>query len=214
MPLSGSASAATTYSRSSSRVGRRRGSAVDEPAICRAGGLHDAFGERRVAVHDARDLRVPALERLGVDELLDEVDGLGAHDVAAHQLAVLLVADHLDDAAAVAVDGAGADRAVVDLADDDVEPLLARLLLGQPERADVGRAERRARDVWVLDRVRLQAGRVLDGDDALVGGLVGERRALDEVADRVDALCRGAQGTVDLDQAAVVELDAGPVEPE
>src|SRR5829696_9259691 len=160
MPLSGSASAATTYSRSSSRVGRRRGSAVDEPAICRAGGLHDAFGERRVAVHDARDLRVPALERLGVDELLNEVDGLGAHDVAAHQLAVLLVADHLDDAGAVAVDGAGADRAVLQLADDDVEALLARLLLGQAEGRDVRRAERGARDVDLLERMRIHAGGV------------------------------------------------------
>ena len=160
------------------------------------------------------DLVVAALERLGVDELLDQLGRAGADDVAADQLAVLLVADDLDHAAAVAVDGAGADRAVVDLADDDVEALLARLLLGEPERADVGRAERRARDVDVLDRVRLHPGGVLDGDDALVGGLVGERGAGDEVADRVDALDRRAQRAVDGDQAAVVELDAGLVEPE
>ena len=138
----------------------------------------------------------------------------GADDVAADQLAVLLVADDLDHAAAVAVDRAGADRAVVDLADDDVDALLARLLLGQPERGDVGRAERRARDVDVLDRVRLQPGGVLDGDDALVGRLVGERGAGDEVADRVDALDRRAQRAVDVDQAAVVELDARLLEPE
>ena len=137
---------------------------------------------------DARDLGVAALERLGVDELLDQLGRLGADDVAAEQLAVLLVADDLDQAAAVAVDGAGADGAVLDLADDDVVALLARLLLGEPEAGDVGRAERRARDVDVLDRVRLQPGGVLDGDDALVGRLVRERRAGDEVADRVDAL--------------------------
>ena len=130
------------------------------------------------------------------------------------QLAVLLVADDLDHAGAVAVDGAGADRAVLDLADHDVDALLARLLLGQPERADLRRAERRARDVDVLDRVRLEPGGVLDGDHALVGGLVRERRARDEVADRVDALGRRAQRAVDLDQAAVVELDAGRVEAE
>ena len=41
-----------------------------------------------------------------------------------------------------------------------------------------------------------------------------ERRAGDEVADRVDALDRRAQRAVDLDQAAVVELDARFVEPE
>jgi hypothetical protein len=126
-------------------------------------------------VHDARDLRVAALERLRVDELLDQVDGLGADDVTADELAVLLVPDDLDDAGAVAVDRARADGAVLELADDDVEALLARLLLGQPERRDVRRAERRARDVDQLDRVRLEPGRVLDGDDALVGRLVGER---------------------------------------
>ena len=58
---------------------------------------------------------------------------LRADDVAAEQLAVLLVADDLDEAGAVAVDGAGADRAVLHLADDDVVAGLARLLLGEPE---------------------------------------------------------------------------------
>ena len=115
---------------------------------------------------------------------------------------------------AVAVDGAGADRAVLDLADHDVDALLARLLLREAERADGRGAERRPRDVDVLDRVGLEAGGVLDGDDALVGGLVGERRAAHEVADRVDALGGGAQRAVDVDQAAVVELDARRLEPE
>ena len=78
--------------------------------------------------------------------------------MAAEQLAVALVADDLDQAGAVAVDRAGADGAVLDLADDDVVAGLARLLLGQPEERDVRGAERRARDVDVLERVRL-AGR-------------------------------------------------------
>ena len=124
------------------------------------------------------------------------------------------LADELDQPRAVAVDGAAADGAVRDLADDDVVALLARLRLGQPERSDVGRAERRARDVDVGDRVGLQPGGVLGGDDALVGGLVGERRAGDEVADRVDAGARGAQRAVDPDQAALVELDARLGQPE
>src|SRR3954466_8247356 len=163
---------------------------------------------------DAADLVVAALECLGVHELLDQLGRAGADDVAADQLAVLLVADDLDHAAAVAVDGAGADRAVVDLADDDVEPLLLRLLLGEAERADVGRAERGARDGDVLDRVRLHPGGVLDGDDALVGRLVGERGAAYEVADRIDALDVRAERAVDVDHAAVVELDARLLEPE
>src|SRR4051812_49912012 len=116
------------------------GLAVDEPAVGGARRFHDAFRQGRVAVDDARDLGVAALEELDVDELLDELGGAGADDVAAEHLAVLLVADDLDDAGAVAVDRARADRAVLDLADDDVVALLARLLLGQPERADVRRA--------------------------------------------------------------------------
>src|ERR687889_587384 len=102
---------------------------VDEPAVGGAGGLHDRLRQRRVPVDDPSDLAVAALERLGVDELLDELGRARADDVAADQLAVLLVADDLDEAGAVAVDGAGSDRAVLQLADDDVEPLLARLLL-------------------------------------------------------------------------------------
>src|SRR3954452_22617902 len=124
-------------------------------------------------VHDALDLVESALECPGVDELLDQLGGARADDVAAYELAVLLLADHLDHPAAVPVDRAGPDRAVVDLADDDVVALLARLLLGEAERPDVGRAERRARDVVIVDRVRVLPGRVLDGDDALVGRLVG-----------------------------------------
>src|ERR671916_1561561 len=160
-----------------------------------------------MAVDDPGDLGVAALERLGVDELLDEVRRLRADDVAADELAVLLVADDLDDAGAVPVDGAGADRAVVDLAHHDVDALLAGLLLGEAERADRRGAERGARDVDVLDRVRLQPGGVLDGDHAFVGGLVGERRAEHQVADRVDALGRGPQRAVDLDQPAVEGLE-------
>ena len=142
-----------------------------------------------MAVDDARDLGVAALERLGVDELLDQLGRLGADDVAAEQLAVLLVADDLDHAGAVAVDGAGADRAVLDLADDDVDALLARLLLGEPERARRSGVQNVARgmSMYSIGCVS-QPGGVLDGDDALVGGLVRERGAGDEVADRVDAL--------------------------
>ena len=85
---------------------------------------------------------------------------------------------------------------------------LARLRLGQAEARHVRRAERRARDVDVLEPVGLHARRVLDRDDALVGRLVGERRTGDEIADRVDAVGRRAHAAVDLQQAALVDLDA------
>ena len=96
---------------------------------------------------------IAALEPADVDQLLDQLGRLGADDVAAEQLAVLLLADDLDQPGAVAVDGAGADGAVLDLADDDVVALLARLGLGEAEAGDVRGAEGGAGDVDVLDRV-------------------------------------------------------------
>src|SRR4051812_12500426 len=210
-----SARSAARYAAGEARSKKKAGgSAVDEPAIRRSCRFHDRLAQRRVAVDDARELRVAALEQLDVDELLDELRRLRADDVAAQQLAVALVADDLDQAAAVAVDRAGADRAVLDLADGDVVAGLARLLLGQPERRDVGVAEGRARDVDVLDRVRLEARRVLDGDDPLVGGLVGQGRTGDEVADGPHAVGARAQRAIHVDEPALAGLDAGLVEPE
>src|SRR3954454_9857459 len=122
----------------------------------------------------ARDLVEAALELVRVDELLDEVGGLDGDDVAAEQLAVLLVADDLDHARAIAVDRGRADGAQRHLAYDDVEALLLRLGLSQPEGGDLRVAEGHGWDEAVVDRLRGEAGRVLDGDDPLVGGLVRE----------------------------------------
>ena len=110
-----------------------------------------------MAVDHPCELGVAALERADVDELLDQLGRPRPDDVRSEQLAVAALADDLDHARAVAVDGAAADRAVGDLADDDVVALLAGLLLGEPERADVRSAERRPGDVDVGDRVGLQA---------------------------------------------------------
>ena len=66
--------------------GRLRRSPVDQPAVGRARGLHDGLRQRRVTVHDPRDLGEPALEVLDVDELLDELGGARADDVPAEQL--------------------------------------------------------------------------------------------------------------------------------
>ena len=63
-------------------------------------------------------------------------------------------------------------------------------------------------------RMGLEAGRILGGDDPLVGGLVRERGTGHEVADRVDAGKRRAQRAVDGDQAAVGEGDAGLLDAE
>src|SRR5262249_4055736 len=78
----------------------------------------------------------------------------------------------------------------------------------------VGSAERRARDVDVLERVSLHPGCVLDCDDALIRGLVCERRSGYQITDRVDAVGGGVHRAVDLDQTAVLELHACGLEPE
>ena len=55
---------------------------------------------------------------------------------------------------------------------------------------------------------------MLDAQDRLGVADVGELRRVDEVADRVDAVLAGAAELVDLDEAALVDLDAGAVEAE
>ena len=63
-------------------------------------------------------------------------------------------------------------------------------------------------------RCRLLAGHVFDGVDALFLGLVGEHGALHHVPDGVDVRVGGAQVAIHLHAAAVVEGDAGLVQPE
>src|SRR6185312_15127667 len=187
---------------------------VDQPAVRCACGLHHALGQRRVPVHHTCDLRIAALQRAHVDELLDQLGRLRADDVAAEQLAVSAVADDLHQAGAIAVDGSGTDGAVRHSADDDVVAGVLRLLLGEAERGDVRHAEGRARDVDVRDRMRRVPRDVLGGDDALVGGLVRERRAGDDVADRPNPSRRRAQRAVNDEQPSAVDLHAGIVEAE
>src|SRR5947207_3222057 len=128
-------------------------------------------------VHAARHLGVATLEVVRHHKFLEHVRRLHAHDVRAEQLAVLLVADDLDLTAAVAIDRARTHGAHRDLADHHVMTGLLRLLLGEAEARHLRVAERGPRDVVVLDRVGIHPGRILHRDHALVGSLVGERRA-------------------------------------
>src|SRR5581483_8451779 len=185
---------------------------MDEPAVGRARGLHHGLGQGGVTVHDPGDLRVAALQLPDVHQLLDELGRLGPADVPAQQLPVALLADDLDDAAAVAVHRPGAHRPVLDLAHGDVVPGVASLRLGEAEAGDVGGAEGGAGDVDVHHRVRGHPRGVLHRHDALLGGLVGQRGAGHQVADGVHTGAAGALGAVDLDQSLLVELDARRVQ--
>ena len=70
---------------------------------------------------------------------LDQLRGLRADGDHAEQLAVARLADHLDEAGAVAVHGRAGDRRVRHRADDDlVAVLLARLRLREADRGDLG----------------------------------------------------------------------------
>ena len=159
---------------------------MDRPAVDGAGGVEDRLGDRRVGVDDLGQLLVAALEGHRRDQLGDHVAGPVADDVGAEDLPVLGVDDQLDQALFVVVDGGAADPAQFLLADLDVVPGLLRRRLGQPDARDLGMAEGGAGDQVLVDRVGLLAGGVLDRDDTLLGGLVGERLGVDQVADRVD----------------------------
>ncbi len=165
-----------------------------------------------MGVDDPGQLLVAALERHRRDQLGDHVAGAVADDVGAEDLAVLGVDDELDQAVFVVVDGRAADPAELLLADLDVVARLLRRRLGQADAGDLRVAEGGAGDQVLVDRVGLGAGRVLDRDDALLGGLVGERLGVDQVADRVDLRVRGPLVLVDLDLAVLLELDPGLVE--
>ena len=165
-----------------------------------------------MGVDDPRQLLVAALERHRRDQLGDHVAGPVADDVGAEDLAVLGVDDELDEAVFVVVDGRAADPAELLLADLDVVARLLRRRLGEADAGDLGMAEGGAGDQVLVDRVGRLAGGVLDRDDPLLGGLVGERLGVDQVADRVDLRVRGPPVLVDLDLAVLLELDPGLVQ--
>ena len=167
-----------------------------------------------MGVDDPGQLLVAALQRHRRDQLGDHVAGAVADDVGAEDLAVLGVDDELDQAVFVVVDGRAADAAELQLADLDVVPGLLRRRLGEADAGDLRVAEGGAGDEVLVDRVGLGAGGVLDRDDALLGGLVGERLGVDQVADRVDLRVRGAAVLVDLDLAVLLQLDPGLLEAE
>ena len=87
------------------------------------------------------------------------------------------------------------------------QSLLLGLLLGQPDRRDLGAAVRRPRLLDVVDLVDvLLAGDHVGGDDALVARRVREHQPADGVADRVQMRLARPHPAVDLDEAL---LDLG-----
>src|SRR5919204_1267476 len=187
---------------------------VDRPAVDRAGGVEDGLGDRRVGVDDSGQLLVAALERHHGDELGDHVAGAVPDYVGAEDLAVLGAGDELDEPIAVVVDGGGPAPAELLAADLDVVAGLLRLSLGEADARHLGVAEGRARDLLDVNRVGRVSGDRLDGDDALLLRLVGERRSAYQVAYREHLLARGPLDLIDLDLAPIAGRHAGGVEVE
>src|SRR5207247_2213233 len=130
--------------------------------------LHHRLAERRVRVDVAAELPGVALEELRQRGLSDELGRAVADDVCAQQLPGLGVGDDLDEAAGLAVDLRPADGREGELADLHLEPLLARLLLGQPDRRDLRVRVGAASDEVLVHRGQTLAGDVLRGDYAFL----------------------------------------------
>src|SRR6201996_371627 len=188
---------------------RRERLGVDCPAVDGACGVEHGLAPRRGRGDDALQLRRAALEGHHGDQLGDHVAGPVADDVGAEDLAVFGVDDQLDDAVFVVVDGPGTlagDFLFADL------HLVARLFggrLGEPNARHLRVGEGRADHQLLVDRLGLDPGELLGGDDTLLLGLVGEGLFVDQVADREDLRVGRLAVAVDLDLAPLAELDPG-----
>jgi hypothetical protein len=93
-----------------------------------------------------------------------------------------------------------------------IQLLLLALIFRQPDARDLRMAIRHARHVVVLDRVRLLPGDDLGDDDPFAAALVRQHGWAGDVADRVIAGRARLEALVDLDEAAVGELNAAFLE--
>src|SRR5438876_10079509 len=95
-----------------------------------------------------------------------------AHDVRAQNLAIFLVAQNLHAPLGLAGPTGAPVRREREAPHDVVELPLLALILGEPDAGDFGVAVRHARDVVVLDRLRLLASEELGDVHALPAPLV------------------------------------------
>src|SRR5215208_7838102 len=177
-------------------------------------GFSDDFREARVGMHGHSDLLWRAFDKLGENAFGYEIRDLRAYGVHTEDKISLLVGDDLEEPVGLAFDERFADGPERELRLPDLVTLLLGLSLGEPERGHLGPTEGDARDEVPVLGHRVLAGHVLDGDDAFVSGLVGEPETPDYVACRVDAVLGRPSVPVHLDDAALIDLDAGRVEVE
>src|SRR5215210_4714254 len=176
------------------------------------GGLSDDLREARVGMHGHSDLLRRTLDELGEDAFGNEVSDLRPYGVHPEDQVCLLVGDDLEEPVGLAFDKRLADGPERELRLPDLVTLLLGLRLREPERGHLGPTEGDARDEVPVLGHRVLASHVLDGDDALVTGLVGEPEPPDYVPRRVHAVLGRPPILVDLDDATVVDLHVGRIE--
>src|SRR5215208_3005040 len=177
-------------------------------------GLSDNLREARVGVHGHPDFLRRTLHELGEDALGDQVRHLRPDGVHPEYEVGLGVGYDLEEPVGLALDQGLADGPERELRLLDFVAFFFGLRLVEPERGYFRTAEGDARDEVAVLGHRVLAGHVLDGDDTLVSGLVGEPETPDYVPRRVHAVFGRPPIPVDLDDAAVVDLHVGGVEVE
>src|SRR6266550_4714971 len=145
-------------------------------------------------------------------ELVDYFGRMVADDMRAENLAVLLVAQDLDEAFGLACAARPAVRGERKLAGDVVELLLLALIFRQADARHLGMTVRHARHIVVFDGVRFLAGDDLGDDGAFTKSFVRQHRRPRHVADRVVAGRRRLKILVHLDEATVGQLNAAFLE--
>ena len=131
-------------------------------------GLGDGLGQRGMRMDGQVDFLDRELVLSGDAELVDQLRRVRTDDVRAEDLAVLRVADDLDEPLGLS----GRPRASIvregEASDLVVELLLLALLLGEPDRRHFGMTVGRVRDVAVVHEVDvLLAGEHFRDDDPL-----------------------------------------------
>jgi hypothetical protein len=137
---------------------------------------------------------------------------MSAHDVRAKNFTVLLVTQDFHESFRLAGPACAAVGREGESARDIIELFLFALVLGQPDAGDFGMAVRYAGDVVIANRMRLLSGEQLRDIRAFAKSLVREHRRPGDVADCVVSWRAGLQILVDLDEAAIGELDPALLE--
>src|SRR5215213_3715835 len=177
-------------------------------------GFSDDLREAGVGMHGHSDLLWRAFDELGENAFGYEIRYLRPYGVHTEDKICLLVGDDLEEPVGLAFDERFADGPERELRLPDLVTLLLGLSLGEPERGNLGPTEGDARDEVPILGHRVLAGHVLDGDDAFVSGLVGEPETPDYVPCRVHAVLGRPPVAVYLDDASLIDLDAGRLQVE